>query len=81
MRARVSKKYPMRELALALCLALLPLVYSSAAAGQVAVCLDTVNPPFMYATTGGRPAGVYPALLSEAFARMNNPAAGSNFPL
>lgn len=65
----------MRGLALALCLALLPQTSSAAVAGQLLICLDTANPPFMYATTGGRPAGVYPALLSEAFARMDNPAA------
>lgn len=33
------------------------------------VFVDAANPPFMYATTGQRAAGIYPALISEAFSR------------
>jgi polar amino acid transport system substrate-binding protein len=41
----------------------------SAGAGEV-VALDSANPPFMFAR-GDKAAGVYPALIAEAFKRMN----------
>lgn len=39
-------------------------------AQEVRVLFDQANPPFMYAT-GSKAAGIYPALVSEAFSRMD----------
>ena len=40
------------------------------AADPVLVNIDAENPPFMFAS-GGKPAGVYPAVITAAFAKMN----------
>ncbi len=45
---------------------------TSWAADPVIVNVDAENPPFMFAS-GGKPAGVYPAVISAAFAKMNVP--------
>jgi polar amino acid transport system substrate-binding protein len=42
-------------------------------AEPVLVMVDSANPPFMYATTDQKAAGIYPAIISEAFSRMGIP--------
>lgn len=56
-------------------LAVLCALAAPARAQQTLVVFDQSNPPFMYATADGKPAGIYPAIVSEAFARMKRPAA------
>lgn len=48
------------------------LLGSAHAAGPVLINVDAENPPFMSAQ-GGKAAGVYPAVISAAFARMSVP--------
>ena len=48
------------------------LLGSAWAADTVAINVDAENPPFMSAQ-GGKPIGVYPAVLAAAFAKMNVP--------
>lgn len=42
------------------------------AADPVAIVVDAENPPFMFAQ-GGKATGIYPALLTAAFARIDRP--------
>jgi len=58
-----------------LLLALAALLTASvqARAEPVFICLDIANPPFMYANADGKASGVYPAILDEAFRRMDTP--------
>lgn len=53
--------------------AILPGFAPAARAEQTLIMFDRANPPFMYATTDNRPAGVYPAIVAEAFERMKHP--------
>lgn len=55
------------------CLAV-SLLSVSAGAEPLLVMFDKANPPFMYATVDNKAAGVYPALVAEAFSRMEQPA-------
>ena len=56
---------------LLLCVLMLGVWAGWASAGEK-VCFDQENPPFMY-QKGEAPTGLYPAIISEAFKRMNVP--------
>lgn len=47
-------------------------VFATGAVAEDKVCFDQENPPFMY-LKDGVPSGLYPALVGEAFKRMNAP--------
>jgi len=56
---------------LVLCVLMLGIWVGGAVAAEK-VCFDQENPPFMY-QKGDSPAGLYPALIAEAFKRMDVP--------
>ncbi|WP_243364665.1 substrate-binding periplasmic protein [Fundidesulfovibrio terrae] len=56
-----------------LLLALLVRASDIAADTVVHIFLDAANPPFMYATSDQKAAGIYPAIIAEAFSRMGTP--------
>lgn len=49
-------------------------------AEPVLVMVDTANPPFMFLTSDNKAAGIYPALVAEAFERMGVPVLVSAVP-
>jgi polar amino acid transport system substrate-binding protein len=49
-------------------------------AEPVLVMVDTANPPFMFLTSDGKAAGIYPAIITEAFERMGIPVKVSAVP-
>ena len=49
-------------------------------AEPVLVMVDAANPPFMFLTSDNKAAGIYPAIVTEAFARMGEPVLVSAVP-
>jgi len=63
----------MNRRVLFLACAVVALMTVRAGAESLLVMFDKANPPFMYATVDNKAAGVYPALVAEAFSRMDQP--------
>ncbi len=57
-----------------------PAPQPTAQVAPVKIAVDEANPPFMYADTAGKAAGIYPALLQAIFERMGMTAEVAAYP-